>query len=140
MFDSTPLKSPPAPGRNEFMNEVLLGRLSKLRATSDQAPQTPGIFAPPPASEKIMDLLAIWNGNINALRDSIELAADWGPFELVGCWPAYYGADKNRRVICRFIYHGGSQADAQGANARGQFEYCLRDSLNQITKWEEIAA
>lgn len=140
MFDSTPLKTPPAPGRNEIMNEALLARLAGLRATPAKETVAPRVCAPVPGSDKVLDLVAVWNSDMDALRDSIELAADWGPFELAECWPVFYGGDNNRRVICRFVYHGGSQTDTQGANVRGQFEHCLRTSLNQITKWEEIAA
>ena len=133
MFDSTPLKMQPPAGRNEFLHEVVLGRLADHRRAPSRRAPAGRLFAPAPAEKgRILDLIAQWDADVGALRASVNLAIDWVPFELAGATPAYFGGDGKRRVFCRFVYHGAAAAQAQ-------HERRLRDAIAQITKWEAVA-
>lgn len=138
MFDSTPHKSPPIQGRNEIMNEVIASRLSALQSERHIYAARP----PQPAldRDRILDLICVWNGDLYALKESIDIASNWGPFELAECWPIQYGDDRSRRVLCRFVYHGPLTAGENDPNSRGQFEHCLRAALAKITTWEDVPA
>jgi hypothetical protein len=134
MFDSTPHKTPAPEDRNEIMTEAMNARLNQLR----QSRGVPLLYSPPaiPPTAPTLDLIAIWSSDIAALRDSIDLVSNWGPYELIECAPADPQANDDR-VLCRFYYHGAQQV--AGPDTQGQFEEALRCSLDQITKWEPAA-
>ncbi|WP_375205558.1 hypothetical protein [Hyphococcus sp.] len=79
---------------------------------------------------KVLDLLALWDGECADLRRAIEDQTDWGPFELVEMTPAFYDVYGLRRILCRFVFHGE-------ADARAPFEKDLRRRLAAVTDWKE---
>lgn len=79
---------------------------------------------------KVLDLLALWDGECADLRRAIEDQTDWGPFELVEMTPAFYDVYGLRRILCRFVFHGE-------ADARAPFEKDLRRRLDAVTSWKD---
>ncbi|WP_428410047.1 hypothetical protein [Hyphococcus sp.] len=79
---------------------------------------------------RILDLLALWEGDSAALRRAVEDQTDWGPFELAEMTPAFYDVYGARRILCRFVFHGE-------AGAREPFERDLRRRLASITSWKD---
>ncbi|GJL94450.1 MAG: hypothetical protein DHS20C05_08550 [Hyphococcus sp.] len=128
MFDS----GPPTETKTSTVNDPVLARLSFYRQNAKRVDkvQHADIKGSSSGDDQMMfDIIARWRGDVGELRDAIEMASDWGPYELVEMIPAYYGDDEARRILCRFLYHGD-------AAARSQFEHCLRATLLNITEWE----
>ncbi|MEO1250913.1 MAG: hypothetical protein AAFW81_01045 [Pseudomonadota bacterium] len=86
--------------------------------------------------ERILDLVAEWDGDATSLREGIDALSNWGPFELAECKPMSPLARGCRLFLCRFIYHGPAAGSAS-AQTRGQFESCLRDSLAGLATFRD---
>jgi hypothetical protein len=54
----------------------------------------------------VWDLIAVWDGSIEALQYHIESLISWGPFELTAISESFVDADDHRLVACRFRYFG----------------------------------
>lgn len=77
-----------------------------------------------------IELIAHWDGDITVLRDCIEMASDWGPFELTDAFEITSEAEGARLVACRFVYHGPEEDRAASENN-------LRSVLARVTRWQE---
>ena len=78
-------------------------------------------------------LIAHWEGDIETLRDLVEMSSDWGPFEMTSV--TRIRDDRGgltRRLLCHFEYHGAEAV-------RGHHEEVLRSVLARVTRWEDPA-
>ncbi len=136
MFDSTPSDFNVSGNYALSRNQKILDRLAHYRREAKRTSVTMNAKQGRENNEAVqandqvtLDLVAKWNADNATLRDCIEMVSDWGPFELVDITAAFRGDDGDRRVLCRFAFHGA-------AKEFGQFEHSLRESLNKVTYWE----
>ena len=54
----------------------------------------------------VWDMIAAWDGSIEALQYHIESLISWGPFELTAISESFVDARDHRLVACRFRYFG----------------------------------
>ncbi len=101
-----------------------------FHASSNALSRSPDAPRPDENAARILDLLALWEGDCAALRRAVEDEIDWGPFELAEMTPAFYDVYGARRVLCRFVFHGET-------GAREPFERDLRRRLAAITDWKD---
>ncbi len=129
MFETTPLKAARVGGQEDA-----------ARAPSRPADRRRPSGARPALREnsRVFDILAVWDGNLGALREQVDIVSSWGPYELFECIPLFEGKDGRQRVLCRFVYHGAA-SDHFSPNAQAQFKYALVNCLCQITEWEDVA-
>ena len=132
MFDSTPLKRARPAHQNEIVYETAMARnASRFRAAQTATARNRG-------GERYFDIIAVWDGCLIELRSQVDLVSNWGPYELYECIPLYTGADGQRRVLCRFYYHGAA-SDRLAANTQAQFKFALLNCLRQVAEWEDVA-
>lgn len=131
MFDSTPLKTSRPSVQSEIAHATNVTRAASRRRSLKG-----------PMARKddncIFDVLAVWDEEIGALREQVDIVSGWGPYELFECIPLFEGADGRQRVLCRFMYHGAKK-DHFSPDAQAQFKYALLKCLRQITQWEDVA-
>ena len=124
MFDSSPV----APRRSVDQAAAPYGS----RGPASSASTTP------PADDRTFDILALWDDEVSALKEQVDIVSSWGPSELFECIPLFEGADGRRRVLCRFTYHGATSSRLT-PDSTAQFKYALLNCLRQITQWEDVA-
>jgi hypothetical protein len=54
----------------------------------------------------VWDMIAAWDGSIEALQYQIDSLISWGPFELTAISESFVDARDHRLVACRFRYSG----------------------------------
>ncbi len=131
MFDSTPLKRNGSRDYNGMSHETALARAADRRRSLRNRPA-------PSGEDRVFDILAVWDEDVVALREQVDVVSSWGPYEPFECIPLFEGRDGRRRVLCRFVYHG-STSDHLTPDSRAQFKYALLNCLRQITDWEDVA-
>lgn len=123
---------------NQFVEIAAQARLAHYRreakATAARLRQTDrNRVGPAPTDAPPLYLIAHWEGDTETFRDLIEMASDWGPFEMTTV--SRIKDDRGgmtRRLHCRFEFHG---QDA----TRAHHEDILRSVLARVTRWENPA-
>jgi hypothetical protein len=134
MSQSAYLETPKKRG-SQIMHIAAQARLSHYRREAQLAAERlrktrRSLLKRPADVQPQLQLIAYWEGDLEALRDFIEMASDWGPFELVSIKSIGDGQPESpQRALCVFDYH----ADAA---TRDHLEAELRAVLRRVTRWE----
>lgn len=140
MFNLIPENDPRSDSSCEIMTEIAEGRLTQdAPAPANKTTQSPLFQKPANASKPAtLDFIAFWDGDLVALRDHIDVAINWGPFELHQCKRLNGSGEDSPQVLCSFIYHGADKIRPNDPDIRGQFEQSLKTSLKKVTNWQNI--
>jgi hypothetical protein len=121
---------------NEILRETALTRLVHYRREARRAAER---FSEArrhlrsPARRHIhaaaLELTGPWNGDLEILRDCIDMASDWGPHELLSIEETK-AVDGTRNALCKFAYHGDEES-------AGHYEFMLIENLSRITVWRK---
>lgn len=138
MIDTNVTIAPKKRG-NQFVEIAAQARLAHYRReakeTAARLRRTGRDCSPRMANEAPpLMLIAHWERDIDTFRDLVEMASDWGPFEITAV--SRIRDDRGgltRRLLCRFEYHGAEAI-------RTHHEAVLRSVLARVTRWEEADA
>ena len=146
MFDSTPANR--SRSGDQAASQAANGQAPNSQtgySAQSAAPSRPvtrrrptNVGAAPERNDRTFDILALWDDEVSALKDHVDVVSSWGPYELFECIPLFEGADGRRRVLCRFTYHGAT-SNRLTPDSTAQFKYALLNCLRQITQWEDVA-
>lgn len=123
MFDSRPGNAQPSPrSGGSFVRAASQPRRRSYAVYGTAVGETP---------DDTIQLIADWSDTPDALREAVECASDWGPFELCELIPVTTEALGGQRIFCRFIYHGPEAS-------RSHYEANLRAMLTELAAWQDV--
>ncbi len=139
MMSQTTVSALPRKSGNQFLNIAAQARISHYRRAAQRAAEQlrqthRSLRKRPDDTQPPLRLIASWNGDLETLSDFIEMASDWGPFELSSVAtmePTERNAPK--KFLCHFDYHASPEI-------RAHHEAELLDVLRRITAWEREPA
>jgi hypothetical protein len=79
----------------------------------------------------VWEMIAAWDGTVDALQYHIESLISWGPFELLAISQPFIDSNSIRLVACRFQYFG---PDAEKSNLLRSFHVAIA----RLTDWHSF--